>query len=100
MVYVLKMEYVPKINIFGLKMMVKIEIPPYAKPFLENHLYFIQRWIFTQYCKFSNKNDLFCAWREFHSTSCVLSSRLLSTYCHILKNQLEHRNHPYSILST
>ena len=36
-VYVLKMEYVPKINIFGLQMMVKIhhnfffEIPPCAK---------------------------------------------------------------------
>jgi hypothetical protein len=24
--------------------------------------------------KFSNKNDLFCTWREFHSTSCVLST--------------------------
>ena len=39
-VYVLKMEYVPKINIFGLKMMVTIhhkfffEIPPCGKKVL------------------------------------------------------------------
>jgi hypothetical protein len=34
MVYVLKMEYVSKINICGLKMMLKrFEIPPWAKPF-------------------------------------------------------------------
>ena len=40
MVYVLKMEYVSKSNIFGLKMLVKsgleknaFEIPPCAKPF-------------------------------------------------------------------
>ena len=43
MVYVLKMEYVSKINIFGLKMMVKsglekniFEIPPCAHHFLLN----------------------------------------------------------------
>jgi hypothetical protein len=45
------MEYVPKINIFGLKMMVKTEkwsrkniyeIPPCAKPFSENLFYFIE----------------------------------------------------------
>ena len=29
-------------------------------------------WIFTQKGKFSNKNYLFWAWREFHSTSCLL----------------------------
>ena len=40
LVYVLKMEYVSKINIFGLKMMVKsslekniLKIPPWRKPF-------------------------------------------------------------------
>ena len=51
-IYVLKMEYVHKINIFGLKMMAKsglekniFEIPPCAKPFSENLFYFIERWI-------------------------------------------------------
>jgi hypothetical protein len=49
MVYIPKMEYVPKINIFGLKMMVKsglekifLEIPPCARPFSDLLIYFIK----------------------------------------------------------
>ena len=34
----------------------------------------IKRRIFALNYRFSNKNDLVCAWREFHSTSCVLST--------------------------
>ena len=48
MVYVLKMEYVSKINIFGLKIMVKsglenffFEIPPCERPFSDLLIYFI-----------------------------------------------------------
>ena len=40
-------------------------IPPCAKPFGENHFYFIERGIFASNCKFSNKNDLLCIWRDF-----------------------------------
>ena len=36
--------------------------------------------------KIANSVIEMTAWREFHSTSCLLS-----------KDQLEHRNHPYSI---
>ena len=44
MVYVLKMEYVSKINIFGLDMMVKggLEIPPCTRPFSDLLIYFIK----------------------------------------------------------
>ena len=60
-VYQVKMEYVSKTNIFGLSNGEKwsrtkyFEIPPYAKPFLENIFYFIEGRIFAQNCKFSNK---------------------------------------------
>jgi hypothetical protein len=33
------------------------EIPPCEKPLSENLLYFIERWIFAQNYKFSDKND-------------------------------------------
>ena len=49
MAYLLKMEYVSKINIFGLKMMVKsglenniFEIPPCARPLSDLVIYFIK----------------------------------------------------------
>ena len=49
MAYLLKMEYVSKINIFGLKMMVKsglenniFEIPPCARPLSDLLIYFIK----------------------------------------------------------
>ena len=46
------------------------EIPPFTQPFLENLFYFIERGIFASNCKFSNKNDLLCAWRDFNKTFC------------------------------
>ena len=45
-------------------------IPPFAKPFWENIFYFIERGIFASNCKFSNKNDLLCIWRDFNKTFC------------------------------
>ena len=75
------MEYVSRISIFGLKMMMKsglekifLEIPPCAKPFSDLLIYFIKVRIFALNYKFSNKNDLVCAWRDFNFTSCVLST--------------------------
>jgi len=62
------MEYGPEIN----KKIV--EIPPCAKPFRENLLYFIEREIFASNCKFSNKNDLLCPWRDFNKTFCCVST--------------------------
>ena len=63
------MEYVPKINIFGLKMMMKsglektiFEIPPCAKPFLENLFYFIERWILDKAANSVKKNCDACTY--------------------------------------
>ena len=95
MVYVLKMEYVSKINIFGLKSEKWFrknifEIPPCAKPFSDLLIYLIKGGFLPKITKFSNKNVHVCAWRDFNCTSCVL-------YLDILKDQLEQTNHPYSI---
>ena len=49
------------------------EIPPCPKPFLENLFYFIEKGIFGSNYKFSNKNDLLCAWRDFNKTFCEIS---------------------------
>ena len=71
--YLLKMEYVPNIYIFGLKMMVKsgLEItPPCAKPFSDLLIHFIKGRIFALIYKFSNKNDMVCPWRDFDITLC------------------------------
>ena len=43
------------------------------KPFSIKWIYLIERRSFDQKYKFSNKNDMVCAWRDFNSTSCVLS---------------------------
>ena len=56
LVYVPKMEYVHKVNIFGLKMMVKSG--------LEKNIFTAKN--NAKNCKFSNKNDLLCAWRDFN----------------------------------
>ena len=50
------------------------EIPPFAKPFLENLFYFIKRGIFASNCKFSNENDLLWALRDFNKTFCGIST--------------------------
>ena len=46
------------------------EIPPCAKPFSENLFYFIERWIFAETSKFSNKNDLLCVRRDLKNQLC------------------------------
>ena len=73
--FILKMEYVSKINIFGMKMMVNsglkkyFVIPPCAKLFFLLHKN-------AQNCKFSNTNDFLCtrAWRDFNKTFCDTST--------------------------
>ena len=59
MVYVLKMEYVSKINIFGLNMMVKSGLEKIFLKFLHAtsvfFIYFMERRTFAQNYKFSNK---------------------------------------------
>ena len=42
------------------------EIPPCSNPFSENIFYFIERRIFPQNWKFSNKNNLHCTWMDFN----------------------------------
>ena len=66
-----KMQSVPEITIFGLKMMVKsglfrrntFEIPPCACHFLLNEPQ--GRKNFDQKYKFSNENNYLPAWRDF-----------------------------------
>ena len=72
-IYQFKMEYESKINIFGLKMMVKsgqekniFWNSSMFKAFLENIFYFTEGKVFTFICKFSDKNDLLCAMRDFN----------------------------------
>ena len=76
-----KMEYGPENNIFVQKNVDEkwsrknyFESPPCAKPFLEIFSYFIERGIFASNCKFNNKNDLLCAWRDFNKTFCDIST--------------------------
>ena len=54
------MEYESKINIFGLKIILK---------FLQaqNYFFFHKN---DQNCTFNNKNDLRFAWRDFNKTFC------------------------------
>ena len=56
------------------------------KPFLSNYSYFIERRIFAQNYKFSNKNDLLCAWRDFKKN------------VDMINETLSHKVHQYSIL--
>ena len=43
------------------------------KTFSTKWIYLIERRSFDQKYKFSDKNDIVCAWRDFNSTFCVLS---------------------------
>ena len=64
------MEYVTKINIFGLNMMVKSSLEKIILKFLHaqnNFFYFIKM---PQNWKLSDKNYLICAWRDFIKTFC------------------------------
>ena len=72
-IYQFKMEYESKINIFGLKMMVKsgqekniFWNSSMFKAFLENIFYFTEGKVFAFSCKFSNKHSLLCAMRDFN----------------------------------
>jgi hypothetical protein len=46
------------------------EIPPCAKPFSDPVIYFIKERILDQNDKFSNKNDIVSAWRDFKNIFC------------------------------
>ena len=54
------MESLPKITLFGLKMMVKNGLEHFLK-FLHVH----KSEDFAQKFKFNSKNDILCAWRDF-----------------------------------
>ena len=62
-----KMEYVTKNNIFALKMMIKsgLDNSSMRKPFYIKWIYLIERRSFDQKYKFSNKNGMVSAWRNF-----------------------------------
>ena len=46
------------------------EIPPCANPFSDHPIYFMKRRILNLNYKFSNKNYLLCAWRDFKKIYC------------------------------
>ena len=64
------MEYVSKINIFCLKMMVKSGLEKHILKFLHAQNYFFLLHKNAQNCKFSKRNDLLWAWRNFNKTFC------------------------------
>ena len=64
------------------------ESPPCAKTFLENHFYIMERRTFAQNCKFNNKNDLLCEWRDFNICFVVYVQKIDET--------LSHKFHPHS----
>ena len=64
--YPVKIEYVFKINILCLKMLVKSGLEKNILKFLHAPNYFpdfIKGKNFTQNCKSNDKDDIFCAWR-------------------------------------
>ena len=58
-----KTEYGPENNIFILKMMMKSGLEK-----------IILKFVHASNCKFSNKNDLLCGWRDFNKTFCGIST--------------------------
>ena len=96
-VYPVKVEYGSEIsNIFVLKMMMKSGLEKnilkflYAQSLFWKIFFTLYRGIFASNCKFSNKNDLLCAWRDFNKTFCGI--------CNI-NECLRYKFHPYSILT-
>ena len=72
MVYVLKIEYVPKIDIFGLKMMVKSGLERIFLKFLHVKAIFFKFILLTSFeenHKFSDKNNHLPAWRKIRNIS-------------------------------
>ena len=75
-VYLVKMEYISKINIFGWKMTVKsgkekiFWNSSMREPFSFHSFYLIERRTFAQNYKFINTNDLVCPWRDFDKRFC------------------------------
>ena len=72
LVYLVKMEYVSKSTIFGLKMMLKSGLKNYILKLLHvvNYFpllmpYFIKGKIFISNYKFRNKNNILPIWRNF-----------------------------------
>ena len=59
------------------------------KAFFGKSFYFIERGIFATNCKFSNKNDLLCARKDFIKS--------FALYLHIINECLSYKFHPYSI---
>ena len=75
-VYPVKMEYGWNFTITGLKMMLNTGLEKislkffHAQAIFDLLIYFIEKRIFAQNQKFSNKNDLLCAWRDFKENNC------------------------------
>ena len=99
MVYILKMEYVSKINIFGLKKMVKSGL---EKIFLK----FLQAQGLFQVCPVGCLSLVLLNWDSQQGRSEKglahggISKIFFVMYVHIINKTLSHKFHPYSILST
>ena len=99
MAYVLEMEYVSKINIFGLIMMVKRSL---EKVFLK----FLHAQGLFQVCQVDCLSLVLLNWdsQQGRSEKCFthgwISKIVFVMYVHIINKTLSHRFHPYSILST
>ena len=98
-VYILKMEYVSKLNIFGLKMMVKSCL---EKIFLK----FLYAQGLFQVCPVGCLSLVLLNWDSQQGRSEKglahggISKIFFVMYVHIINKTLSHKFHPYSILST
>ena len=92
-----KMENRWNFSISGLKMIRKVVEKKYfwnssmGSPFAIKWIYLIERRNFDQKYKFSSKNDMVSAWRNFQK---------IFRHIYIMINEtLTHKFHPYSILT-
>jgi hypothetical protein len=76
------MKYVSKINIFGQKMMVKSgQEKLFWNSSMRKSIFLIHK--YAQNCKFSNKNDLLSALRDFNKTKYFKWNFLATNFTHI-----------------
>ena len=93
------MEYVYKINIFGLKMTMKRGLEKIYLKFLHAQSLFQKVFFITEFALLSTNLPLY----EVKMTPFAhggISIKISVMHVHILNETLSHKFHPYSILST
>ena len=99
MVYILKVEYVYKINVFGQKMMMKSGLEKIFSKFLHVQSLFQTVFFTTEFALLST-NLPFYDVKMTPFAHGGISIIFFVIYVHTLNETLGHKFHPYSILST